>query len=258
MRFVLIAVLTMLACSSEDGVDVNEPDAQPDAQSHVDAGMLGPCFQEHLHEAIEKNEQRRPLYSSLSGGRSEALSDKLIESEKMSLIFARNIDEAAEPFQAVGIRIPCDEFISMSETPEFRDRFPFDPEPLSSYEVVDGSQFRQDLETAFEEGGFAAVSSLSTELLHSLEEPRAYHCMMRHTLESLRRIANFAPVHDARAKELGAQSPLWLSEDLVRLHVLPLDAVAKLDEQASPLQAEGLPILCQDVPPIPPGPGAEP
>jgi hypothetical protein len=27
---------------------------------------------------------------------------------------------------------------------------------------------------------------------------------------------------------------------------------ASLDERAAPLQAEGIPILCQDVPPIPP------
>lgn len=242
-------ILVAVGCSSEDG----ERDAQ-DAGSPEDAKPLGPCFQEHLEEAIALNESRRPKYSMLTEGRSEAISDTLIDSEKMSLLFAPPIDEAAEPFHEAGVRIVCDEFVSMSEAPAFSDRFAFDPEPIASFEPVDGNQLTDDLKLAFTDGGFVALSEYADASLSALETPQGYHCMLRHMLESLRRIANLAPVHDARAREAGLDGALAISEEMVRLHFLTIGPAAKLDEQAAQLHAEGVPILCQDVPSIPAGP----
>ncbi len=70
--------------------------------------------------------------------------------------------------------------------------------------------------------------------------------MLRHLLESLLRITNNAPQHARR----GDSSRLsWL---LVKAHRALLPVAAWLDRMASPLQLEGVPILFQDLPPIPP------
>ena len=69
-------------------------------------------------------------------------------------------------------------------------------------------------------------------------------------LESLRRISNLAPIQQERAQQVGLEGALALSED--KLHFLSLTAATKLDEQAAPIQSEGVPIVCRDVPSIPP------
>jgi hypothetical protein len=229
------------------GQDAGPADGAPDATPAEN------CFQVHLEEAIALNEKRKPLYSWLTQGRSEAISDKLIESEKLSLIFARSVDDAARPYQRAGVAVACDEFVSMADVPVFREQYAFDPEPLTAFEPVDGVALRDGLEATFAEEGFAGLATATDATLHALEEPRTYHCMVRHMLESLRRIANLAPVHEEDAHERGLASPRPISEDLVELHLLSIDPAAKLDEQASVLQSEGIPILCQDVPSIPAG-----
>jgi hypothetical protein len=212
------------------------------------------CFESHLEEAIALNLERRPAYSALTAGASEAVTDQLVQAEEFSTYFARRVDEAARPFIARGVNVTCDEFMSMSLAPPFREHFEFEPEPLSSYVTLDGAAMRDALQSAYIHGGFSALSARATNELDALRLPRAYHCMTRHVLEALRRIANFAPVQAARASELGLGSTTDISDELVVLHLLALEQGPRLDEVAAPVQAQGVPILCQDVPHVPPGP----
>jgi hypothetical protein len=212
------------------------------------------CFESHLVEAIALNLERRPAYSALTARASEAVTDQLVQAEQVSALFARRLDEAARPFIARGVPVTCDEFMPMSLSPPFRERFEFEPEPISSYVMQDGTALRDALQSDYANGGFSALSDRATEQLDALQLPRAYHCMTRHVLESLRRIANFAPVQAARAAELGLGSTTAISDQLVVLHLLALEQGPGLDEVAAPLQAQGVPILCQDVPHVPPGP----
>jgi hypothetical protein len=48
------------------------------------------------------------------------------------------------------------------------------------------------------------------------------------------------------------RSTAGLSRLVLRLHLFTLGDAAKLDALAAPIQARGIPILCQDVPPIAP------
>ncbi|HEV2147105.1 MAG TPA: hypothetical protein VGR37_06865, partial [Longimicrobiaceae bacterium] len=102
------------------------------------------------------------------------------------------------------------------------------------------------------DGFGGAAAALGAELA-ALEATPCCHCMLRHMLESMLRVATLAPVHAARAEEAGMRSTAGLSRLLLRLHLLALSDAAKLDVLAAPIQARGIPILCQDVPPIPPG-----
>src|SRR4051812_25720307 len=75
------------------------------------------CFSRHLNEAIELNKERKPLYSELSGGASEVISQRLIFFENLAYWPARFMDWQASSYQEAGIGVLCDEFISMSKVP---------------------------------------------------------------------------------------------------------------------------------------------
>jgi hypothetical protein len=77
--------------------------------------------------------------------------------------------------------------------------------------------------------------------------------MLRHLLGSALRISNQAPRYEAQARAARIRaSPGAISRTMLDLHLRMLGEAARLDRAAAPLQAEGIPILCQDVPPIPP------
>ncbi|HEV2132239.1 MAG TPA: hypothetical protein VGR27_14085, partial [Longimicrobiaceae bacterium] len=218
------------------------------------AGGEHDCFQRHLREAIQLNRERLPLYSHLTQGASERISRRLIWSERLALPVAWYIDRRASGYLQAGIPLVCDEFVSMELTPAFRARTPNPPQPLSAFQQVDTHRVRGAIRSSYREGGFPGVSTVLEAELRLLEEAPTYHCMLRHLLESALRIANLAPIQAARAEALGMDSPEGLSWLLLRLHLLTLEDAARLDRAAAPLQAEGIPIICQDVPPIAPLP----
>jgi hypothetical protein len=211
------------------------------------------CMERHLREAARINRERMPLYDSLTGGRSRSISRRLIWTERLAIPVAWYVDHRARPFQRAGIRIVCDDFVPMENTPVFRDRAADPPPPLSAFVPADARRIRRTVERVQERGGFPAASEALRVELARLEGTPAFHCMLRHLLESALRISDQAPRYAAQAREQGLRgSPERISAALLDLHLAVLDEAAGLDRRAAPLQAEGIPILCQDVPPIPP------
>lgn len=210
-------------------------------------------MERHLREAAAINRQRMPRYDSLSGGRSRGISRRLIWTERLGIVAAWYVDWRARPFQRAGIRIVCDDFVPMAHTPAFQPRAAGSPPPLADFVRADASGVRREVERAHRRGGWAAASAVLEREIETLAATPAYHCMLRHLLESAMRISNQAPryVQEARARGV-AESPDGLSRAVLDLHLLSLRDAATLDARAAPLQAEGIPILCQDVPPIPP------
>ena len=210
------------------------------------------CMERHLREAAALNRERMPLYDSLSGGRSRGISRRLIWTERLALPVAWYIDWRAREFQRAGIPIVCDDFVPMAHTPAFRPRAD-DPPPLSGFVPADARRIRRTVERALDRDGFPAASEALSAELRALEGTPRFHCMLRHLLESGLRISNQAPRYAEAAEDQGGvRSPAELSRALLDLHLGMLGEAAKLDARAAPLQAEGIPILCQDVPPIPP------
>lgn len=78
--------------------------------------------------------------------------------------------------------------------------------------------------------------------------------MVRHLLESALRLCTVAPDLARQAVELSLPDPGRLHARLLRMHLWGLSGAARLDRRAWPLQCRGLPILAQDLPPIPPRP----
>jgi len=207
-------------------------------------------FAGHLEEALHLNRERMPLYARLTGGESVRISRRLIRYERLALPLARWVDRRARPYNARGIGVVADDFVPMSGTPEFRERSAEPPLPLSAFRPADARRMRRALAGALKSDGFAGVAAALRAELEALEGVPCYHCMLRHLLESMLRVATLAPAHAARAEAAGLRSTAGLSRLVLRLHLFTLADAAKLDALAAPIQARGIPILCQDVPPI--------
>ncbi len=210
----------------------------------------GGHFQTHLREAIEINKERLPSYARLTAGDSIPISRSLIRTEYISLPFAYYFDRRAAPLQASGIGFVQEEFVSMSTTPPFQEAFD-NPPRLADFSRRAGGAVARRIWTATRADGFAGARAVVENEISAIEDLPSFHCMLRHLLESALRIVELAPRHEQRAQQVGARSPSGLSRQLLRLHLLGLDGAARLDARAAPLQARGVPILYQDVPPIP-------
>jgi len=240
----LLVCLVVAGCAAEPEV---APSPDPGAADESSRG----CFETHVVEAIEINQQRKPLYAELTDGESKPISRGLILFEQSIVLPAKLIDARAEKWQEAGLAIGCDEFVPISLTPEFRSQV--DP-PTESRESHSGLALAAELKLAFALGGYDRLRGELEEELAELAEQPAYNCLLRHFLESLLRGANLAPIHAARAEELGLDSPDAISRDLILLQIAGLPVATKLDADAEEIQAAGIPILCQDVPPISPLP----
>lgn len=206
-------------------------------------------FERHIREAIELNRRRAPLYAAASQGASRPISRGLVRAERVLLPFARWLDRRALRYDRAGTPILDDLFVSMSTVPEFSARVPAYPPPRLSPDL---RALRRSLRGRVSGIPDAEVTAaLQREIDRLAAEPH-YWCMLRHLLESLRRIAAFAPHHEAEARAAGLPSPLWIHRLLFRGHIAVLGAALRLDRRALPLQQRGIPILCRDLPPIPP------
>jgi len=220
------------------------------AASPVRAQESG-CMARHLREAVRLNKERMPLYSELTGGRSRAISRRLIWAERFSMPVAWYVDWRARRFQRLGIPVVCADFEPMDRTPPFRPRID-DPPPLSAFAPADSRRIARTVERAYRAGGFAGAGAVLEGEIEALSRVPGFNCMTRHLLESALRISNGAERYAADAEARGVDSPARLSRALLSMHLTTLGEAARLDRRAAPLQAEGVPIVCQDVPPIPP------
>lgn len=220
------------------------------------SGAVSPkqeCFREHLREAIAINKARRPLYARLSNYHSNEISDRLIAGEQLakfaSYLF-HNFDAQAERYQEKGINIVCDEFVSMSLTPRFEAYGPMPHPDLRQFRELDPYIIRRSLSRAIDDG-YPQTVATAKHWINVIEKSDVrFNCMTRHLLESVGRIAKLAPGHIQKAKSMGLKSPQRLSDSMISSHLLMLPESVALDVLAAPIQAQGIQILCQDVPPI--------
>jgi hypothetical protein len=210
------------------------------------------CLSRHLKNASVLNESRRAFYSELTQGLSEPISDRLIAFEKLALLPSAVLDGWASPFQSFGVPVLCDELISMSEVSPFAAQSPVPPDPISRFRPMRTDQVASSVREAYRVGGFSEVSRVAQEWVDVTKRTPSYHCLLRHFLESIVRAANLAPIHVTEAESLGLPvSSMGLSWAFIELQLAGLQEMENLDELAAPIQATGVPLLCQDVPVIP-------
>ncbi len=211
-------------------------------------------FADHLSAAIALNRKRRDVYDRLSGGASRSLSNTLIALEFASLPAAHALDLWAKRFQAQGISVLKDDFVSMQNVPS-----PFAPPRWK--EVAsdqDASQvekwlgdYRKRISTALDENDFSGIAQASYDLLSRLEgaesESRTHWAMSKHLVESLGLSAMNAISY---ADQSGGET-LRLSRAIIRYQSLGLMGAVGIDRQAQTLHQRGIGILVNDIPQIP-------
>lgn len=213
----------------------------------------------HIDDAMILNESRAPHYRQLSHGSSVVVSDAMISFEKGLLRTATIADTVALPLQLAGIPILCVDYISMSETPEFRTSYKNGAPKLSDFHRPDIQSLKDALSVAVKYDDYESIIDISNQAIEELEiEPR-FNCMVRHFLESARRIAGLAPQYQMMAEsKLGAFTAKYLSSKILSGHVKALDEAAHIDLLAVSTQTQNIPIVCQDVPYIPVAPNLLP
>lgn len=209
----------------------------------------------HMSEAMTLNHARQPVYASLSGGKSNTVSEAMISFEEDLIGSASFADAVAYLFQLNGIPILCVDYVSMANTPELSKSYKNGAPDFSLFRQPDMKTMKETLTAAIEQENFALVVELTNRYIEELDKEPRFNCMVRHFLESARRVAGLAPQYQAMTRSsLVAYGVKFISKKVLEGHVKGLDESVRIDVLAAPVQAGDLPIVCQDVPPIPPAP----
>ena len=208
-------------------------------------------FEHHLREAIALNRDRAPGYAALSAGASRPISRGLIAAEYLLLPVARWFDRRAAPYHRAGIPLLEDLFVPMASAPAFGSLRLVEGPDAQSGSAPHPAAIRRRVAQAYRAGAFPGAASALASELDALAGAPQVDCLVRHLLESTHRLATLAPHHIARSDERGLPSPAPLLMRLFSMHLWGLAPAAALDRRARPLQARGIAILAQDLPPIP-------
>lgn len=197
------------------------------------------------------NKERKQLYSQWTQGRSNNVYWSLLFMEKLTRILVRPIDKQAASFQAKGLSIGCAEFVSMQLTPVFKTEKSQVRPRRSDFVEMDHQVYVMGLLPLLRSDDFASIQNQALETLEVLAKEPKFNCLVRHFYESIARAAALAPIHEKRAKELGVPSTVDLSKKIIRIHMKGISWAHQIDQLAMPLQIDGFPIICQDLPAIP-------
>lgn len=220
------------------------------------------CFDEHIREAIQTNQSRLRTYQRLSGGRTESLSKELIGMERDALMFAKWYMARTRSWREAGVPLFCTEFLPMSRAQELIQAPKLDRPQLRSYREPQWRAFHRSVSSTLEKMEETlrspipeAMGILWWDLQNSIEEElgglsdeKRFNCMYRHMVESMWLVSKEAVSHAKKSRELSIESSESWSISLLKLHLQVLSRTVSLDRRAAPVQADGIPFLCSDVP----------
>jgi hypothetical protein len=210
------------------------------------------CLTEHLEKAIELNLERKPLYAELTQYESLMISNRLIFIEAYSLSFSKWLYWQTQDLRDAGIPILCSEFTPMDQTPKFKTEYKSGRPKLSNFKSLSYKKIRKQLLPFIQSMSFSELESRTIDIINSneLRELR-FNCLARHVLESIAKSSQLSSQHLDKASSAKQKREITKSiQRLIYSQMGLLKLLIPLDNKAAPLQAQGVPILCQDVPPI--------
>lgn len=219
----------------------------PSAQAY---SLPRACTQEHLLRAMKLNRERQPLYARITANQSLPVSKALLQFEDELLTEAPLADIASLIYQLAGVPLLCREYVSMDLVPAFRSHSPLPVPNLKDFRAVDIQRLSQELKTATTQENFPQIVLITRNWLAALSTQPQFHCLTRHFIESIGRAAALAPEQNALAKHRLHIPSLAISKAFIKGHLSKLKRTESIDELAAPIQSQGVPIICQDIPPI--------
>ncbi|HVY62022.1 MAG TPA: hypothetical protein VHF22_10235 [Planctomycetota bacterium] len=226
----------------------------PPLRPVIGAPAAARVFSRHLEDAIALNTARRSVYSKLSGGASEEVSDRLIASEKLDHLVTGYFDREARRFNDRGIPIVTGDFVPMSgakpaEAPlERRGKTPALELAKLEAEVI---AFHAQLLLSVVVGHFDKISerafALSQEIDRLEAKTRSNLAMTKHVVDSI----GLAALHAGRYSKMSGGETDTLAKQLIAAESVALVNAVGTDRRAQEVQALGVGIIVNDVPEIP-------
>ena len=211
-------------------------------------------FYEHLADALRLHQERVPVYAGKTGGRSTPLFRKIDSLQRLNLPMAWYIDLRARPFHRQGIPIINGDIVSMSlanplDTPSHhRGRVRDD-----TLEELRGRirAFQREANHEIRAARFFEVASRTAALIRHLQDiERREDCHMAMTIHILESFGLVA-LHGERWKQVSKGETAGLTRLFLTIHVFTLQECLKTDRKAQEIQADGIGVIVNDVPPVP-------
>lgn len=209
------------------------------------------CLSDHIKEAMILNKERKSLYAEITNKQSLKVSRSLISLERQMLFFTYPLDLLAKKYQRLGMPIFCRDIISMEETPEFTSQYEQGAPDILDYKKVSAKKIRNDFKRAFRNNNYDELIKVSSQWLHKLEKEPRFNCLTRHFIETIIRSSKLAKEYILFAKSTNLRDPSKLMNSYLRSVFVSFLYSVSIDEKASPIQAAGIPIICNDVPFVP-------
>lgn len=216
---------------------------------HSQAAGQG-CLFRHLEDALKINQARRGVYGAVNGGVSFVVSDSLIQFERDLLPMAKWADLVAVPLQHQGVPVLCNDLKDMKLAPSLNAHLPTSSWPNElNFVFLNITQMQLELSEALD-SGFPAVEKRGLFFLGKLEGEPRLNCLLRHFLESIVLFARNAPAYQKKLSKnpFLAVELKWMMHRLIQSHIKFLVKSDVIDRLALPVQTQGIPILCDDVP----------
>lgn len=208
---------------------------------------VGP-FEAHIREALELNRERAAWYAALTNGGSNVVFRRYLLAERAVLPAAAWFDRRSARYHSAGVPLLTSVFVTMQTVPALAGAAAPRTDAGAAPNV---RRIVRELRSAFRDEGFEGLARAADESVQALADRPWRDCMLRHQLESLRRLGNVSPRNVAHAMELGLPSPGPLLRRFVRFHLQGVRFARWIDRPALPLQLRGIPILENDLPHIP-------
>lgn len=203
-------------------------------------------FTRHVMESIGINQERRPYYRELTGGKSEKAFRLLLTLEYLMIPTAYYYDLRAVYYQKRGVPLFQDELVSMNRTPDFDS----DKRVRSHRRIPDlpWREFGKDIRKAIKTQDPKAVTDVTTRIIEKMALFPEYYPMTRHLVESIHRFAYFLPAREALALKLGLPSPRKFVFGILSYHLVGLWYFVWIDRAAAPVHEDGIPLLSSELP----------
>lgn len=207
-------------------------------------------IRKHLQDATKINLQRSPLYARLTNNRSLALSYELILMEKLALLATIDLDLKARQYLNNNIDLFHEDLVDMKYTPAFSDSFPAGEAPRERIELDIESYVSLWLKDLKNQRTDDIIQSTRDLLDQGELRVNNQNCLTRHFIESITRTLWLMDKHSTDSQKLGLKDSKELSLKFAKIQIMSLKWAYSLDKRAYAIQKAGVPLFCQDVPPI--------
>lgn len=208
------------------------------------------CNTVHVLEAMEINRERRELYKVDGNKDAAKIISRLILLEKVMLPFSAKLDRMVKKLHRANVPIWCEDLVSMNEVPNYQSSVPV---PAQSFIAFEENKLKR-LKKMMRKFEFSKRLELYDEIhniiLNDMNDP-SYHCLTRHFLEAAARSLMLSDKHLESAPDDLKDDVRKAVTKLMRQLSYSLNFSTALDRAAAPIQSKGIPVLCQEMPPIP-------